>query len=145
MKIIKNAQVYAPAPLGKKDILIEGEKIVRLADAINEYDAIDEVEKIDAGGRTVVPGYLDIHEHITGGGGEGGPTTRVPESQLSVIVGAGVTTVVGLLGTDGISRSLEIACENAVQNIHSRDALGRSNALGKAPDDRDDLPDMPEQ
>lgn len=24
MKIIKNAQVYAPAPLGKKDILIEG-------------------------------------------------------------------------------------------------------------------------
>ncbi|MBR3128492.1 MAG: beta-aspartyl-peptidase [Solobacterium sp.] len=120
MKIIKNAQVYAPAPLGKKDILIEGEKIVRLADAINEYDAIDEVEKIDAGGRTVVPGYLDIHEHITGGGGEGGPTTRVPESQLSVIVGSGVTTVVGLLGTDGISRSLE----NLLEKTKSYNELG---------------------
>ncbi len=120
MIIIKDALVYSPAPLGKKDILIEGEKIIRIADEINEYDAIDEVVKIDAGGRTAVPGYLDIHEHITGGGGEGGPTTRVPESQLSVIVGAGVTTVVGLLGTDGISRSLE----NLLEKTKSYNELG---------------------
>ena len=120
MKIIKNAMVYNPAPIGKKDILIEGEKIVRIADRINEYDAIDEVEKIDVKGRTVVPGYLDIHEHITGGGGEGGPTTRVPESQLSIIVGAGVTTVVGLLGTDGISRSME----NLLEKCKSYNELG---------------------
>ncbi len=120
MKVIKNANIYSPAPLGKKDILIEGEKIVRIADAINEYDAIDEVEKIDAAGHIVVPGYLDIHEHITGGGGEGGPTTRVPESQLSIIVGSGVTTVVGLLGTDGISRSLE----NLLEKTKSYNELG---------------------
>ena len=120
MKIIKHANIYSPAPLGIKDILIEGEKIVRIADHIDEYDAIDEVEKIDAGGRTVVPGYLDIHEHITGGGGEGGPTTRVPESQLSIIVGAGVTSVVGLLGTDGISRSME----NLLEKCKSYNELG---------------------
>ena len=120
MKIIKHANIFSPAPLGIKDILIEGEKIIRIADHIDEYDAIDEVEKIDAEGRTVVPGYLDIHEHITGGGGEGGPTTRVPESQLSTIVGAGVTTVVGLLGTDGISRSLE----NLLEKTKSYNELG---------------------
>ena len=120
MKVIKHANLYAPQPQGIRDILIEGEKIVRIADHIDEYDGIDEVEKIDVDGHIVVPGYLDIHEHITGGGGEGGPTTRVPESQLSIIVGAGVTTVVGLLGTDGISRSLE----NLLEKCKSYNELG---------------------
>ena len=62
---------------------------------------------MDAEGRTVVPGYIDLHEHITGGGGEGGPSTRVPEAPISTLVKNGVTTVTGLLGTDGITRSLE--------------------------------------
>ena len=43
-------------------------------------------------GRTLVPGYIDLHVHITGGGGEQGPTSRVPESQLSVFVENGITT-----------------------------------------------------
>ncbi len=107
MLVLQNANVYAPEALGKKDILIEGERIVRVADTISEFDAIDSIEKINLHGQTLVPGYIDLHEHITGGGGEGGPTTRVPEAQLSQIVSAGITTVVGLLGTDGISRSLE--------------------------------------
>ena len=54
-----------------------------------------------------MPGYIDLHVHITGGGGEQGPSSRVPESQLSVFLRNGITTVVGLLGTDGITRSLE--------------------------------------
>lgn len=120
MKIIKNAEVYSPSPLGRKDLLIEGRTITRIADHIDEYDQIPDAEVLDAGGRIVVPGYLDIHEHITGGGGEGGPTTRVPESQLSVIVSSGVTTVVGLLGTDGISRSLE----NLLEKTKSYNELG---------------------
>lgn len=120
MLVIKNAKIYAPKPLGKKDILIEGEKIVRIASHIDEYDKIKEVKKVDVKGATVVPGYLDIHEHITGGGGEGGPTTRVPESQLSVIVESGVTTVLGLLGTDGVSRSLE----NLLEKTKSYNELG---------------------
>ncbi len=62
---------------------------------------------MDLGGRILTPGYMDIHVHITGGGGESGPATRVPEASLSVLVRNGITTVVGLLGTDGITRSLE--------------------------------------
>lgn len=107
IKLLKNAQVYAPEPLGKKDILIEGEKILRMDDCIAGYDGLPDVEVYDLEGRTVVPGYIDLHVHITGGGGEQGPTSRVPESQLSVFLVNGITTVVGLLGTDGVTRSVE--------------------------------------
>ena len=41
-----------------------------------------------------------------------GPSSRCPESQLTEIVDAGITTLVGLLGTDSISRSLE--------NLHTK-------------------------
>ena len=57
--------------------------------------------------KILIPGIIDQHVHITGGGGEGGPSTRVPESNLSDFISSGVTTVLGILGTDGISRSLE--------------------------------------
>lgn len=107
IKLLKNAQVYAPEPLGRKDILIEGEKILRVDDCITGYDNLPDVEVYDLEGRTVVPGYIDMHVHITGGGGEQGPASRVPESQLSVFFVNGITTVVGLLGTDGITRSVE--------------------------------------
>lgn len=107
IKLLKNAQVYAPEPAGKKDILIEGEKILRMDECITGYEELPDVEVYDLEGKTVVPGYIDLHVHITGGGGEQGPTSRVPESQLSVFLENGITTVVGLLGTDGVTRSVE--------------------------------------
>ena len=66
-----------------------------------------EVETFDFSGKKLLPGYIDIHMHITGGGGEQGPASRVPEAMLSQITSCGITTVVGLLGTDGITRSVE--------------------------------------
>ena len=45
--------------------------------------------------------------HIAGAGGEGGPSTRTPELNLSRMFEAGVTTVVGCLGTDGLTRTVE--------------------------------------
>ena len=39
-------------------------------------------------------------------GGEGGFSTRTPEATLSSITTAGVTTVVGCLGTDGTARDM---------------------------------------
>ena len=62
---------------------------------------------LDACGMTVTPGLIDLHVHVTGGGGEQGPASRVPEITLSELLTNGVTTCVGLLGTDGITRSLE--------------------------------------
>lgn len=107
MLLIRNANVFSPERLGIVDLLIEGEKIAKVG-ADMEVTAPDDVlEVIDAHGHTVVPGFIDQHVHITGGGGEGGPTARVPESNLGSFLRCGVTTVLGLLGTDGVSRSIE--------------------------------------
>lgn len=105
MLLIKNARVYAPAPLGKRDILIAGGRIAAMEESLNP--ALPGLEVMDAGGKTAVPGFIDQHVHITGGGGEGGLHTRVPELQLSAALRAGVTTLVGVLGTDSITRSVE--------------------------------------
>lgn len=107
IKLIKNADVYAPEHIGIRDILVVGEKICRIAEHIDGYDDLPEAEIYDASGMKALPGYIDMHVHITGGGGEQGPSSRVPESQLSVFTTNGITTVIGLLGTDGITRSVE--------------------------------------
>ena len=107
IKLIKNAEVFAPKYLGKKDVLVIADKIVRIEDHIDGYDNVPEVETFDFSGKKLLPGYIDIHMHITGGGGEQGPASRVPEAMLSQITSCGITTVVGLLGTDGITRSVE--------------------------------------
>ena len=107
IKLLKNAKVYAPELLGKKDLLIEGEKILLIQDHIEGYEGLPGVEVYDLQGKILAPAYIDLHVHITGGGGEQGPASRVPESQLSEFFKNGVTTVVGLLGTDGVTRSLE--------------------------------------
>ena len=101
--LLKQADVYAPEHLGLRDILIAGTKILRMEERL-ETPAYAEV--IDLGGRRVAPGYLDMHVHITGGGGEQGPSSRTPEITLSQLTKSGVTTCVGLLGTDGVTRSL---------------------------------------
>ena len=107
IKLLKHARIYGPAPQGVKDVLLAGEKICRVADRIEGYEGLPDVEVFDLGGRILDPGYLDLHVHITGGGGEQGPASRVPESSLSEFIKNGITTVLGLLGTDGITRSVE--------------------------------------
>lgn len=107
IKLLKNAEVYAPAYLGKKDVLIAGDKICRIADEITGYEGLPDVEVFDLAGKKLLPGYIDMHVHICGGGGEAGFASRVPQSQLSVFFKSGITSCVGLLGTDGITRSVE--------------------------------------
>jgi len=58
----------------------------------------------DLGGRRLIPGFIDGHAHVTGGGGESGFSSRVPPVPLSGFTSAGVTSVVGVLGTDDTTR-----------------------------------------
>jgi beta-aspartyl-dipeptidase (metallo-type) len=111
---IKDGLVYNPDKLGKKDILIFGDKIARISEKIDIPDNFN-VKVIYASGKIVIPGLVDLHIHILGGGGESGPQTRVPEIVLSKIVSAGVTTIVSCLGFDGVSRSLETLLAKALQ------------------------------
>lgn len=103
----KNCDVYAPTHLGLRDILIEGGQIAAISTDLSAWEQAPEIVVRDLEGAVVCPGFIDLHVHVTGGGGEQGPTSRTPELQLTDFTLNGVTSVVGLLGTDGISRSVE--------------------------------------
>lgn len=105
--IIKNVEVYAPKYLGKKSIVIVGDEIEGLYDEVDVPKNFIEINEIDGKGRVALPGFIDAHVHIIGGGGEGGFHTRTPEIKISDLVKAGTTTVVGCLGTDGVCRDME--------------------------------------
>ncbi|TVR40059.1 MAG: beta-aspartyl-peptidase [Bacteroidia bacterium] len=106
MLLIKNAEIFAPANLGRRDILIAGNTIVAMEKQLTLPPGLP-VEVLDVRGMRVIPGLIDSHIHIAGAGGEGGPASRTPEMPLSMMLEAGVTTVVGCLGTDGMTRNLE--------------------------------------
>jgi len=104
-ELITNAEVFAPEPLGLKQVLVCAGKIAFIGDQIPQLDDALDVSLTDLDGARLVPGFIDAHTHLTGGGGEAGPSTRVPPLALSHITSAGVTSVVSLLGTDDLTRS----------------------------------------
>ncbi len=105
--IIRNVDVYKPEHIGIRDILIVGDKIAAIDKNIAlELNGHIEYNEIDGSGKIAVPGFIDSHVHILGGGGEGGFKTRTPEVKLSTLTNSGVTTVIGCLGTDGVARDL---------------------------------------
>lgn len=110
IKLIKNVEIYSPEYLGLKDILIANNKIAGIYDNFTiskeSPNIIDVIDVIDGKGKIAVPGFIDSHVHIIGGGGEGGFKTRTPEIALTSIIDGGVTTIVGCLGTDGICRDM---------------------------------------
>ena len=105
--LILNAELYAPEYRGVQDILIINGSITAIGSGLAEQISLPGLRCINAEGRTVIPGYVDQHVHLIGGGGESGPYSRTPEVMLSDITSAGVTTVIGVLGTDGTSRHPE--------------------------------------
>ena len=104
--LIRGGDVFAPEPLGRKDILLAGGAVEAVAEPGRiKVDGL-EAETVDAAGKRVFPGLIDPHVHMLGGGGEGGPATRAPEIRIEDIVSSGVTTVIGCLGTDGVTRHM---------------------------------------
>ena len=106
MLLFKSCEIFGPQPLGHKDVLMAGKSIVAVADDIRMPENLG-LTVIDCSGFKMIPGLIDNQVHIAGAGGEGGPASRTPSIYLSQILEAGVTTVIGCMGTDGITRSLE--------------------------------------
>lgn len=119
LKLIRNVRILSKTA-EPCDLLIAGGRIAAIAADLSFYESL--AEDFDAEGRVAVPGYFDQHVHVTGGGGEGGFIYKVPEITVSSIVEGGVTSLVGLLGTDGITRSVD----NLVSKIYALRAHGIS-------------------
>lgn len=105
MILIKNADVYSPSHLGVCDVLLGGDKILAVGKNL-DVSSVLLSKTIDADGAVLTPGLIDGHVHIIGGGGEDGMLSRVPAIKEKDIANAGVTSLVGLLGTDGATRTV---------------------------------------
>ncbi len=104
LHLLANAHVFAPEDMGVRHLLVGNGRILAI---VNDPDDVSvpglPVRNLD--GKRLLPGLIDGHAHITGGGGESGFSSRIPPVPLSRFTGAGVTSVVGVLGTDDTTRS----------------------------------------
>lgn len=115
--LIEHGFVHAPEPVGVQSVLLAGQEIVAIGAV--DRDAMQALglpyTVIDASDCVVTPGWIDPHEHILGAGGEHGWGSRTAEVGVSELVLAGITTVVGCLGTDTVSRNLPALLAKANQ------------------------------
>lgn len=117
LTLIDNGEVYAPEPLGVQSVLLAGRTILKIGAL--ERRALEALDVpytiIDATDCLVTPGLIDPHQHLIGAGGEQGFASRMPEVMASEIALAGITTVVGCLGTDVVTRHLSSLLAKARQ------------------------------
>jgi beta-aspartyl-dipeptidase (metallo-type) len=104
IRLIKNTNLYAPKHIGKKDILIAGNKIIAIEDNLDVFK--NNANVWDAQNKIVTPGLIDQHLHVIGAGGKDGFGSMTPEINLSELIACGTTTVCSLLGTDGTARNI---------------------------------------
>lgn len=120
--ILKNADVYAPEHLGLRHVVIGGDRVLAILVDPPALQGID-VDVVDLHGQRLIPGLIDCHVHATGGGGESGPASRVPPIVLSSLTKAGITSCVGVLGTDCTTRTMR----DLVARTHGLRAEGLSS------------------
>ena len=65
--LIRNARLFDGTGTAARAaaILIEGSHIVKIADSERSLALTKDVQVIDAGGKTVMPGLIDLHTHLT--------------------------------------------------------------------------------
>lgn len=104
--LLRGARLYTPQEIGVGDLLVCEGKIAAIAPSLDSV-RLPDLTVIDASGKRLLPGLIDQHVHLTGGGGESSFQSRIPELTLPDCTTAGVTTAVGVLGTDSLTRSPE--------------------------------------
>src|SRR5437764_1201220 len=108
LKLIEGGEVFTPEPIGRASVLVDGGKTLKVGHV--DRRALDglkiDYETIDATNKFVVPGFIDPHEHLLGASATGGYANNAPPIFLTEIVSAGITTVVGTLGTDSTTTNM---------------------------------------
>lgn len=105
LELLVEAEVHAPQALGVRHLLVAGGRVVWLGEREPELPAQLGVRRRSLAGKRLIPGLIDCHAHLTGGGGEAGFASRVPPLFARDFLRNGVTAAVGLLGTDDLVRS----------------------------------------
>ena len=105
IRLLLDADLYTPEPLGRRHVMVAGGKVVWIGEKRPDIAAEWITEEVDLADSSLIPGLIDGHVHVTGGGGESGPASRVPALGVSRYTKNGVTSVVGLLGTDDLTRT----------------------------------------
>ena len=105
LTLVKNAQLFTPEPRGLCHLLIADQRIAAVIDAAEAFNLGSLITTVDLEGRRVIPGLVDPLVHYIGGGGEGGFGNRTAELSLEDACASGVTTLVGALGTDALTRT----------------------------------------
>ena len=103
--VIRGAEVFAPRPLGRRDVLLGAGRILAMQSDLSLSGLSHCLDEIDGRGCRLVPGLVDNLVHISGGGGEGGFASRTQPLQAEQALAAGVTSLIGALGTDDTTRS----------------------------------------
>ncbi|RKF21543.1 beta-aspartyl-peptidase [Alginatibacterium sediminis] len=110
LTLIENVELFAPQYLGQRQVLIAADKISAIYEELPEGLVVAKQQGllscVDGRAKRLLPGFVDGLVHFCGGGGEGGFGNRTPELLAPEAAAAGVTTLVGALGTDSITRTL---------------------------------------
>jgi len=107
LTILRDAELYAPEASGRVDLVIGGGRVLGIGSDLAKPPGVFVREERALAGARVIPGLIDAHVHVTGGGGEGGFASRVPPLAVGALARAGITGVVGVLGTDTTTRTIE--------------------------------------
>jgi len=78
-------------PIEGASVLISGDRIVRVAQGT--ISVPPEVRRIDVSGQYLIPGLMDMHIHLQGGRGRGGPDTQAGIRALHGFLYSGITSV----------------------------------------------------
>ncbi|MCG3398830.1 dihydroorotase [Staphylococcus massiliensis] len=101
MLFIKNAQVLENFNLTTTNILIEGQTIKAMGE---DVEAPNDAEVIDANGKFVAPGLIDVHVHLREPGGEHKETI---ETGTKAAARGGFTTVCPMPNTKPVPDTVE--------------------------------------
>jgi beta-aspartyl-dipeptidase (metallo-type) len=105
-KLLTGGHIYGPEDHGLQDLLVAGGRVIAMQPNLGAAEWPG-VERIDCTGSSIVPGLVDSHLHIIGGGGNEGYSTRIPELWPGEVFAAGITTVVGTPGIDMVTKGPE--------------------------------------
>lgn len=105
MLIIDGAAVFDPRSRSVRSVL-SGAGITLSVEEFGELPALSGARRIDARGLRMIPGLIDQHLHVLGGGDGNGIAGRVAELDAAAILAGGTTTAVGVLGVETVTRGL---------------------------------------